>query len=227
MAEIITDQVKYQDLRDASLFKAVSDEALIELAKHCQYVELMAGEFLFHQGDPGDTLYILHDGQVHIVRRYPSGEEIVLATEGPYYAIGDLSMLSNQPRTGGVLAVSDCTLIALRRDAFLAACARIPEIAAKAVGDLSQRLYRMNLLVREYAIGNVAARIASAVVLLSGGHNGVVPGTVRANRLARAVAIDADAVERILKDWEKRGYISFDNRTLTIHNIEALDNIAG
>jgi CRP-like cAMP-binding protein len=227
MAEIISDRVKYQDLRDASLFKGVSDEALIELATHCQYMELMAGEFLFHQGDPGDALYILHDGQVHIVRRYPSGEEVVLATEGPYYAIGDLSMLSGQARTGGVLAVSDCTLIALSRDDFLEVSTRIPEIAIQVKQNLSNRLYRMNLLVREYAIGNVAARVASVVMLLSGDKNGVVPGAVRTNRLARAVAIDADAVERIFQEWERQGYIAFDGRTLTIHNIEALDNIAG
>lgn len=227
MTEMISDQVRYQELRDASLFKEISDEALIEMAKHCHYVELMAGEFLFHQGDPGDALYILYDGQIHVVRHYPSGEEVVLATEGPYYTIGDLSMLAGQPRTGGVLAVSDCTLIALSRDNFMAACAKMPEIAIKAVSSLTQRLYSMNLLVREHAIGNVAARIASAIVLLSGNADGVVPGIVRTNRLARAVAIDADTVERVLKGWEQRGYISFNNRTLTVHNIQALDNIAG
>ncbi len=219
--------IHYEQLRNAALFKELSDDVLLELARHCRYMELHAGETLFNQGDPGDGLYILEEGQIHVVRKYADGEEVILATEGPYYAVGELSMLVGQPRTGGVVAVSDCTLIALDRQAFMAVCERIPEIATRVQLYLGKRLYRMNLMVREHAIGDVAARVASIVMLLSGGNNGLIPNEIRIHRVARAAACEAEAVNRLFHQWRNQGWITFDERALTVKNIEAIHNLAG
>lgn len=219
--------VEYQQLRDAEIFKNLSDEALQELAKHCRYVELPAGETLFEQGAPGDALYILETGQIHVVRQYPDGEQVILATEGPYYVIGELSMLVDQPRTGAVIAVSDCTLIALRRESFVSVCEQMSELAVTVLAHVGLRLYRLNLQVRERAIGNVAARVATLLVLLSGGKNGPVEAHIRVSRIARAAATDADVVERLLQEWAQQGYIDYEARRITIHNIETLRDIAG
>lgn len=224
---MITTAVEYKNLQNAILFRDLPDEALIELAKHCRYMELPAGDMLFQQDDPGSALYLLEDGQVHIVRKYPNGDEVILDTEGPYYVIGELSMLAGQPRTGGVFAVSDCTLIALDRKAFIEVCSRMPSVASGVMSYLATRIYRMNLLVRENAIGNVAARVASALLLLSGGKAGEVNGDVRVNRIARAAAANADTVDRLLQDWATLGYLSFDGRRLSIRNLEMIHSIAG
>src|SRR5690606_2758522 len=106
-------------------------------------------------------------GQIHVVRVYPNGEEIILATHGPYYAIGELSMVANQPRTGSVVAVSDCTLIALDRETFVNTCNRVPDMMATILYHLGLRLYDMNLMVREHALKNVASRIASLLMMLA------------------------------------------------------------
>jgi len=219
--------ISKDQLKNASLFQDFSDDVLEELATQCHIVELAAGDTLFQQDVPGEVLYILEEGQIHIVRKYPTGEEVVLATEGPYYVIGELSMLAGLPRTGGVVAVSDCSLIAVDRQAFMDVCERVPEVAGKVIVYLSQRLYQMNLLVREHAIGNVAARVASMLVLLSGGEPGEIPARIRVSRIARAVAIDADSVERILNEWVDAGHIEFAGRKIKILDAEAIRNIAG
>ncbi len=219
--------INYSILRNAALFKNLSDDVLRELAQYCYYTQLIAGETLFEQNEPGDAIYVLEEGQIHIVRRYPSGEEIILATEGPYYVIGELSMLANQPRTGDVVAVSDCRLIGLERARFVEVCERMPVVAQQTLSHLGQRLYQMNLLVREHAIRNVAARVASALLLLCGGRNGVVENEIRLTRIARAVAIDADVVSRLLHKWQQQGYITFDGRRLEIHDVDTLETIAG
>lgn len=219
--------IHYQSLQDARLFRDFPDDVLIDLAQSCRYIELLAGQSLFQQSDPGNNLYLLTEGQIHVVRHYPTGEDVIIATEGPYYVIGELSMLANQPRTGGVVAVSDSTLIALARADFMVACERVPEVATAILSYLSLRLYRMNLLIRENAIGNIAARIASVILLLSGGESGSIATPTPINRIARAVAIDGDAVDRILQEWVQNGYITFDNQTITVLNIEAINHIAG
>jgi CRP-like cAMP-binding protein len=219
--------VNHDRLREADLFRNFDEAALRELAQHCRLIELAAGETLFEQGDPGYAMYILEAGQVHIVRRYASGDEVVLATEGPYYVIGELSMLAGQPRTGTVVAVSDCTLIEIQRSAFVRACASVAGAAASALDHLSARLYRMTLLVRENAVGNAPARIASVLLLLCGGQNGPVAPDVWVTRLARATAVDADMVERLLQEWSRLGYIHFDGRRLAVLDADRLHIIAG
>lgn len=214
--------VHFSELRDASLFKHVSDAVLAELSQHCRYREISAGETLFHQDDKSDRFFILRDGQVHVLRNYPDGQHVILATEGPYYVIGELSMLIDEPRTGTVVAVSDCTLVELKRSDLEAVCEHQPELAMQMMHYLGQRLYRMNLLVREHAIGNVAARLASLLLLTGAG------GTeTRVSRIARAVATDADTVDRLLRQWADAAYIIFDGRVLTILDAEALQTIAG
>lgn len=217
----------YQLLRNYMMFKDMSDEALIELAQHCQHQTLNVGDTLFHQNDTSGALYLLEDGQIHIVRQYPDGEEVILATEMPYYAIGDLSMLVGEGRTAAVVAVSDCTLIKIDRDAFYEVCNHVPGVAAEVVLYLGRRLRDLNLKVREYAISNVSARVASLLLLLSGGEATTIPSRVRVSRIARAIATDADTVERILKQWHESGYIAFNRGQLQIIDIDTIRNIAG
>ncbi len=223
----MTQDIHYERLRDADLFQDLSDSALIELSRHCRWQELPAGETLFQQGDPGDTLYLLTEGQIQVVRHYDSGEDVVLGTYGPFYVVGELSGIVDQPRTGSTVAVSDCTLITLSRQALMDICAQSPEIAMQLLQHIAQRLYRVTLQVREHALGNVAARVASLLLLMSGGEGGVLPGSVRVNRIARATAAHADVVDRLLAKWQQAGYILLDGRQMSIVDLEAIRDIAG
>ncbi len=184
--------VDYQRLREISLLNQVSDEGLAAIARRCVHLEVAAGETLFHQGDPGDAFYLLEDGQIHIVRQYDTGEEVVLATYGPYYTIGELSMLVGQPRTGSVVAVSDLQLLRLNRDDFARACDSVPGVATAVLSQVGLRFYQMNLQVREHAIGNVPARVGSLLLLLARDKAGAIPGASRITRMARAVGVDGD-----------------------------------
>lgn len=220
--------VEPEHLRDADLFHAADDAALNAMAQHCTRIELLAGATLFEQNAPGDALYVLEDGQVHILRQYEDGEQVVLATEVPFYLIGDLSMLAAQPRTGAVVAVSDCTLIALQRSALVALCEQHYGLARAVQEQLALRLYRMNLQVRENAIGNVGARVASLLLLMAGDMpDSPLTQPLRVNRMARATATDADVIEHLLADWEAEGLIRLSGGQLDLLDVARLERIAG
>lgn len=214
-------------LRNSLLFKDVSNEVLQEVGKHCTPMDLHAGETLFEQDSASDALYFLVEGQVHIIRQYPDGYDVILATENPYYVIGELSMLADLPRTGTVVAVSDCDLVKLSRDSIIGICDAMPEIGMQAITHLGQRLYYLNLRVREQAIGNVAARVATALLMLSREQAGDIEGEVSVAQLARTTAIDRDVVDHMLKEWDVEGIIRRSGRQIAILNLEKLLNIAG
>jgi CRP/FNR family transcriptional regulator, cyclic AMP receptor protein len=213
-------------LRNSFLFKEADESVLKAVNQHCEVMELDAGETLFEQDTAPDNMYFLIDGQIHIVRHYPEGYDVTIATEVPFYVIGELSMLANQPRTGSVVAVGDCDLIRLSRKAVLEICETYPEVAVRALSHLGTRLYRLNLWVRESAVSNVSARIASVLLLMAGNQNTTL-NDVSITRLGRATAIDADVVERLLRQWAEYGVITIDNQQITIQQIEALRTFAG
>ena len=214
-------------LRHSFLFKETHDSILRIVAQRCEVQELGAGETLFEQDSAPDDMYFLIDGQIHIVRHYPDGYDVTIATEVPFYVIGELSLLANQPRTGSVVAVGDCDLIRLSRQHVLETCETYPEVAVRALTHLGNRLYRLNLRVRESAVGNVSARIASVLLMAAQDKDGVITGDVSVTRLARATAMDADVVERILRQWDEYGVISVDRQHITIKKRDALQTFAG
>ncbi|MBI5930923.1 MAG: Crp/Fnr family transcriptional regulator [Chloroflexi bacterium] len=220
-------EVIHHKLREISLFQDLSETTLLELAKHARLLEVPAGEVLFDQGDPGDAFYLIDDGQAHIVRKYDNGEEVTLKTLGPFDVVGELSMVVGQPRTGAVVTASDCTLIALDREAFLKVVGHTPGAAMSVLHQLGLRLYHMNLQVREHAIGNAAARVASIILLLAGDKAGEVPGVLRITRMARAGGVDSDTLDRMLREWVRQNFIEYDGRRLVVKNVDALRDIAG
>lgn len=214
-------------LREIDLFKDLPNDLLNEIAHACKTLELAADETLFQQGDMGDAFYLLEEGQIHIVRDYPNGDSVVLATYGPYYVIGELSMVVGQARTGKVVAVSDCDLLCLERKDLMALCERRPELAMHLAQSLGQRLYEMNLQVREHAIGNVQARVANLLLLLTGGQAGFAPYPSRLTRMARSIGIDAERLAQVLEEWQQKGYLQYDGQSLRLHDIDTLHDIAG
>ena len=214
-------------LRNSFLFKGVDSDILAEVAVHCQRLELLAGETLFEQNSEPDAMYFLEAGQIHVVRQYRSGQEVILATEVPFYVIGELSLLANQPRTGSVVAVGNCDLVKVTRDTIETLSHQYPDIALKALGHLGKRLYRLNLHVRESAIGNIQARIATVLVLLASGNEGAIASEVNTTQLARATALDADVVKHHMAQLVGEGIISVNGYTVTVNDLARLRNIAG
>lgn len=214
--------IDYQILRNSFLFKDIDNMLLRLIASHLQPMSLYAGETLFEQDADADAMYFLESGQIHVIRQYPDGDEVILATEVPYYVIGELSMLAHEPRSGKVVAVGDCDLLKLSREDFLHLVKITPEIAVSALDDLGKRLYKLNLRVRESAIGNVAARVASVLLLM-----GDSKDKLHITRIARATAMDTDVVDKILKNWEQQKIISLKDEGLRILNLAALQNLAG
>lgn len=63
---------------------------------------LAAGEWLFREGDPGDTAFVIEHGLLEVCREPPAGER--LAQLGPGDVIGEMSLIDQLPRTASAFA---------------------------------------------------------------------------------------------------------------------------
>jgi putative ABC transport system ATP-binding protein len=79
---------------------------------------LVPGEVLFHQGDPGDYVYVVESGLVELVRRLDGGGERILLRAGPGIHFGELSPMFGVRRTATARAVVPSVVTALSLSAF-------------------------------------------------------------------------------------------------------------
>lgn len=215
-------------LHSSVFFTDVSDTVLESVLPHCEIMTLATGDILFEQDSQADALYFLESGKIQVIRRYPEGYEVVIATEEPPYIIGEISMLAGQVRTGRVVAIENCRLIKISQKAILELCESASEIPLQALKNLGIRLYRLNLRVRENAISNVSARVASLLLLMANNETSSFKNTsATINDMARAAATNSDIVNRLLKQWAEYEIISLSEQEISIKQAEALRNLAG
>ncbi|MCB9436830.1 MAG: Crp/Fnr family transcriptional regulator [Anaerolineales bacterium] len=219
--------VTAQHLREIPIFQDLPQDLLNNLALQCHQVDIHAGESLFHQGDDSPAFYLIEDGQLHVIRHYDTGEDIVLATFSPYEIIGEMSMFAQEPRTVKVVAVSDCVLVEITYAALTTLMNQHPAMTMTILTVLSKRLHRVNLLMHEFALGSPEARLANLVLLMADNATGPISINVRLQQMARAAGLDMGALNAILNEWVGRGYITRIGNQLSLMNVEAMGEIAG
>ena len=91
-------------LGEVPLFAGLSPALLDQLAVNGRVRRYPAGQVLFSEGDPGDSLVVLEDGQLRVSRYTPAGQEAVLAVVEAPAALGELALLDGNPRDATVTA---------------------------------------------------------------------------------------------------------------------------
>jgi nitroimidazol reductase NimA-like FMN-containing flavoprotein (pyridoxamine 5'-phosphate oxidase superfamily) len=111
------------------VFRGVTAAQAQELAAQLTPQDLKEGEVLFRQGSRGETFFIVVSGEVEVVQE-EGGRERHIAFLGPGAFLGEMALLTGQPRIASVRAHTDCRLVALDSEDFRTAMDRFPAIRA-------------------------------------------------------------------------------------------------
>jgi CRP-like cAMP-binding protein len=150
-------------LRGVPAFADLPSEHLRLLAEVAEEVEISAGETLMAAGSEGDQLYVLVSGQVALEeRRGAAGSVARIATLGPGAAVGEDAVFDGGLHVLSATAVTDCRLLALRREVLLALLEEQPALARTLIAWLSARLRETSSKLAE----RTRARPRSVVDLL-------------------------------------------------------------
>ncbi len=114
-------------------------------------VEYEPNEFVFKQGDSGDLMYLVQDGEVEVLQDLGGHENQVAVLErGDFF--GEMAVLEEEPRTHSVRALSVAKLVKIDRAGFKSMLTRNAEIAVRMIRKLSMRLMSAeDMLVRTWA----------------------------------------------------------------------------
>lgn len=126
-------------LSNIPLFAKIEPSKLKLLAFTSQRLTFNAGDSLFKQGDDGDALYVIIEGEADVLVDTPGGQ-ITVATMGKHDFVGDIAVLCDVPRTATVTATSKLTTMRITKDLFFQLVCQFPQIAVEIMRELAHRL---------------------------------------------------------------------------------------
>jgi len=98
-----------------------------------------AGQTIFQEGQPGEAMYVVIEGEVDIVVR---GK--VINVIGPGELLGEMALIDTKPRSATALAKTDCKLVPINERRFAFLIQQTPHFALQVMRVMADRLRRMD-----------------------------------------------------------------------------------
>lgn len=128
-----------KNLGNFRVFSDLSEDQLDKFRKTAEIKEFKANSMIFDEGDVGDSLYLLLDGEVEINQAltlqlskgdYDTREKSIIRLTSDFNScFGEMSLLgSDDKRTAGVRAISDCKMAVIMKDDLFSICTENPEL---------------------------------------------------------------------------------------------------
>jgi len=107
-----------QLLDQVELFHSFTPQEKDIVSQRAQFKPFASGEVIFHQGDPGDSFYIIWRGQAAVRVKSDHGEPMTVAQLGAGDCFGEMALLTGESRTATVLAETDLEVVRFTRPLF-------------------------------------------------------------------------------------------------------------
>lgn len=220
-------------LRRSPLFAALDEQASAELLSSMTPLRMDRGDVLFHEGDPGDRLYVITEGKVKLGRTSYDGRENLLAILGPGEMFGELSLFDPGPRTATATAVAETQLVGLGTESLHGYLVARPQASYTLLAALARRLRRTNESLADLVFTDVPGRVAKALLELSQRFGRpvdegiMVAHDLTQEELAQLVGASRETVNKALADFATRGWIKLEARAVLLMNTERLTKRAG
>lgn len=127
-------------LSSIPIFEDLGASELELITTHMHVTRMDRGDYVFKEGDPGDSVCFVVDGTLDVVKTNEKGavKHIAKLTNGS--SIGEMAVVGKVPRSASVKAVTDATLLTLTRDRFNQICFDYPWIGVKILRAIAQLL---------------------------------------------------------------------------------------
>jgi CRP/FNR family transcriptional regulator len=226
---VLGGSIAREALRASGLFGHADDSTLDALSAALRTRRFRKGETVFHQGDPGDALFIVATGSVKVVLpSNESAEPAIVAVLGPGEFFGELALLDGAPHSATIVAVEPTETLVLRREAFLALIDNEPQLRRALLASLATEIRRLTGHVEDLHFLDLPGRLASRILRLAAGQPVDAAGAVRIawpytqSELAGMIGGSRQSVNRLLSDLADRGLVRLEREVLVVTDLDRL-----
>lgn len=183
-------------------------EILRELAKLGETRTWEPGATVVNEGEPADSMYIIHEGELRACVAGDGGRvvELNMLRAGEYF--GEL-MLSGERRSASVQVMKRARLTRVTRVEVERVLASRPDLAFLLIQQLVLRVRTLTHTVGRLASMDVYGRLVGLFDALAVQDKGrrIVPGPMSQQRIAERVGASRAMINRLLQDLVRGGYI--------------------
>ena len=145
-------------LLTSPVFSGLDEKELKDITRFVGEKSVAAGEEFIRQGETGDCLYVIVQGQASVFWKDGSDEEIRLATLGSGESIGEMGYFSDGRRSASVRALTNLQLLQIYYDDLTRSMDRAPTLARNFLDIIIKRIRRTNFRFQEVVHETRAAK---------------------------------------------------------------------
>lgn len=200
---------------------------LADLARHAMACRHPAGDTLFYEGDEARHCLLVAEGAVEVLRYDAAGDERMLRRFGRGELVAEAAMFMPHGLYPMTARTPEPTRVwRIPRRAVRAACERHPALALRLLEALSLRLYERVNEVDWLTSSNAQQRLAAYLVAQSGRQGERIELPTSQRHLAAHLGIRAETLNRMLAEWQSRGWIEGERRTWRLCDAGRLRQLA-
>ena len=192
-------------LEKSAIFKPLSDNEMAELFALSVYYSLEAGEFVYHEGDTADRLYIIARGKIKIMKYSSEGNEFIISFLGTGELFGISASFTNKPYSYSAIAVEESDVLEIRKEDFLHLIESHSQIGLDVIKIMGGRIIEAHERLRDLAGEKVEQRLLKTLLRLFLVHGAELPFTRR--ELADMTGTTTETVIRICSQLKKKNII--------------------
>ena len=191
-----------------SVLADLPHDAVADLARHATLARYANGETLFYEGDDASHCLAVAQGAVEVLRYGEAGDERMLHRFDPGLLVAEAAMFMPHglyPMTGR--ADGDTEVWRIPRKALRSTCEQHPVLALRLLEVLSMRLYRRVNDVEWLASSSAPQRLAAYLVAQAQRQGSDIHLPTSQRHLAAHLGIRAETLNRMLSEWQGKGWV--------------------
>lgn len=180
---------------------------------------LRKGAQIIHEGDVGDTLFIVLSGRLRAYAMGADGRELTYGVYGAGEFVGEMG-LDGGPRSAHVEAVEATLCVVVTRATLQQHLQADPSFAFELLAKVIRRARATTLGMKQIALNDVYGRLKalldSLAVAQPDGTRLIEPAPSHLE-MSQVLGCGREMVSKVLKDLEKGGYVSVGRRRVVLH----------
>ena len=207
------------DPPSAAQLAAINDPFVRELAALGRLRSYPKNTVFITEGDSSDSVFVVLTGKVKVFIADNEGHEMILDIQGPGEYVGEMA-LDGKPRSASVMTTEPTTFSVVARDPIREEIRNNPDFALDMISKIIDRARLATNSVKDLALLDVYGRVARLLLTLAVEKEEgklVIPEKLTQQEIAERVGASRDMVSRIFRDLTAGGYISVENRIITIN----------
>jgi CRP/FNR family cyclic AMP-dependent transcriptional regulator len=206
------------DSPSAAQLQGIADPFVRQLASLGRVRTYPKNTVFITEGDSSDSVFVVLAGKVKVFISDTEGHEMILDTQGPGEYVGEMALDGN-PRSASVMTLESSMFAVVAREPIREAIRKNPDFALDMISKIIDRARLATNSVKDLALLDVYGRVARLLLNMSVERDGklIIPDKLTQQEIAERVGASRDMVSRIFRDLTAGGYITVENRFITIN----------